>query len=330
MMIRDFNVSHPEEAQLLQGTLANDVHAVNVFLNELSSANSQRCKVLQETIHGIKDQSLWHHLLHYLAFHRWDNQVFSYRISDHINLERIDQAIVEIFTQDETIDEKPIKDAVLHEALVHPEDRLQYAAAYILGLRHDPKSIPVLAEIIEKGNRKWKLRAVKALSVLKDKDCAQPLMQALTSDRGKLHREARRGLQNLGSLAESTWLEALNHPDSHIRWHAARGLGEIGDARYVMILAEGLRDENYAVRWATADVLTRLGVQAIAATLTMLTRHKLDEPFRRAACHALYGITSQKTRKRLKPLLDALHGLTPSVEAPVAAQRLLMEWEGYE
>ena len=44
----------------------------------------------------------------------------------------------------------------------------------------------------------------------------------------ELHRQAGRALMNLGEAARGTWLAVLDHPDSHIRWHAARGLGQIG------------------------------------------------------------------------------------------------------
>jgi HEAT repeat protein len=126
---------------------------------------------------------------------------------------------------------------------------------------------------------------------------------------------------------EPTWLEALNHPDNHIRWHGARGLGNIGDAKYADTLAEGLLDENQAVRWATADVLAQLGAKAVPATLTIISQSKLNEQSRQAAYHALHGITSRQIQERIKPLLDALHGPAASIEAPAVAQRLLMEWE---
>jgi HEAT repeat protein len=93
------------------------------------------------------------------------------------------------------------------------------------------------------------------------------------------------------------------------------------------MLAEGLRDKNYAVRWASADVLAQLGADAVPATLTMLIHHELDEQFRQAAYHALNGITSHKVKERLKLLLDALHGPAAGVEAPMLAQRLLGDWE---
>jgi len=326
-MIKDPVVRHSSELMLVKCTLEGDPHAVSQILEKLGSTDSLECKILQETIHDLNDPFVWYHLLHFLAFHRWDQQTFSDHFYDHFATERIDQAIIEVFAQDETIDEKPVKDAVLHEALAHPEDRLQYATAYILGLRYDPRSIPVLANIIDMGNRKWKLRAVKALSALKDKDCAQPLMVAFFFDRGGDHREARRALQNLGSLAESVWLEALNHPDNHIRWEAAHGLGQIGDSRAAPTLAEGLFDKSYVVRWASANVLAKLGEKGVPATLSVLCNHEMDEPYRQAAYHALHEIKSLRVRKRIMLVLDALNDSTRKEQISCVAQNVLLDWE---
>jgi len=323
-------VRHTFETEILRSALRGDMQAAYKSLGYLSSANPHLCQIMQETIHDLGDAQIWQNLLRCLAYHRWIDQIDCNPRSDPNASERMDQCIIVVFTKDETEGEGPLKDGVLQKALSDPESRIRQAAAYLLGLRGDLRAVPVLAETLQNHAKEWQLRAVRALCFLKDELCGPPLLKLLITDRGDLHREAGRALRSLGDLAKSTWLEALNHPDNHIRWHAAHGLGEIGDARYAMILAEGLRDENYAVRWATADVLPRLGSRAVPAILTMITHHQLDEPLRQAAYHALRGITTQKTRQYLKPLLDALRGLTPGVEAPAVAQRLLMEWERNE
>jgi HEAT repeat protein len=196
-----------------------------------------------------------------------------------------------------------------------------------LGLRHDPRSIPILSEIIDKGNRKWKLRAVKALATMKDADCARPLMNALIAERGKVHREARRALQNLGSLARSVWLDALDHADHHIRWDAALGLGRIGDHRAAPTLAEGLYNESYAIRWSTANVLAQLGEPGVPAVLSVLSKREMEEPFRQAAYQALHGINSLEIRKQIMPVLEALSNPSPKTPVSHVAQNLLLDWE---
>jgi HEAT repeat protein len=320
-------VRHTSESEMIRCALDGDIQAASKFLKYLSSANPYLCQIMQETIHDLDDARIWKYLLRCLALHRWNDQIDCNRRSESNASERIDQSLIELFTQDENDWEISMKETALQKALEDPEPLVRYASSYLLGLRGDLQAIPVLDEAIESGIKEWQLRAVRALAVLKDTLCGPPLLKLLISGRGELHREAGRALRGLGELAKSTWVEILDHPNNHIRWHAARGLGEIGDVRYSMILAKGLRDKNYVVRWATADVLAKLGEKAVPSTLTMLTHHKLDKQFCQAAFHALHGITSPRVQERLKPLLDALRGPAASVEAPLLAQRLLTEWE---
>ena len=323
----NLSVRYPTEVKLLKHALNGDAKAAKRILYYLSSSNPILCQIMQKAIHDIRDSHIWHQLLRYLAWHRWNeyidrDQRFSLDAS-----ERIDQAIIEVFIQDDHEWEKPEKESTLLENFDDTDALLKQACAYLLALRGYPHTIPVLADTIKNGTRKWQLRAIKALETLKDERSARPLLVALIMNRDELHREACRALHNLGSLAKSAWVEALSHPDKQIRWEAARGLGQIGDIRAVGILAGGLLDESYSVRWATSDALAHLGTQAIPAILTTLSRYTLNEPSRNAVYHALHGNLSASTQEYIKPLLDALHGSAPDIEAPIIAQRLLLDWD---
>ena len=327
--INNPTLRHPTEAKTLRRALDGDINSANSVLRYLG-ANPDLCLIMQETIYDINDSRVWSRLLHFLAFGCWQGQHIYPQPVNAAASQRIDRSIAEIFIQDVENNGSDAREVILLEALKSEEPQLRQAAAYLLGLRGDRKAIPYLDETIDKGTKRWQLLAVKALASLKDESCGPPLIKALVINRDKIHRKARWALQGLGHLAEPAWLQALDHPDAHIRWHAARGLGELGDASYANIIAEGLFDENYAVRWATADVLARLGSQAVPVTLTMLSQRNLTEQSRQAANHALHGITSRRVQQRLTPLLDALHSPAASVEVPAIAQRLLMEWDGSE
>jgi len=324
---KKLSVRYPTEVNLLKYALNGETKSAKRILYYLSSSNPILCQIMQKAIHDLKDSRIWHQLLRYLAWHRWDDYIDRDQRFAPDALERIDQAIIEVFTQDDHKWEKPEKETTLLENLDDTDSLIQQACAYLLAFRGYPQAIPVLADTIKNGTRKWQLRAIKALETLNDERSARPLLVALITNRDELYREACHALHNLGPLAKSAWVEALNHPDKHIRWEAARGLGQIGDVRAVSILAEGLLDESYLVRWATSDVLAHLGTQAIPAILTILSRYTLNEPSRNVAYHALYGILSTSTQEYIKPLLDALHGPAPDIEAPIIAQRLLLAWD---
>jgi len=310
--------------------LDGDAQAANDVLIYLSSTNPNLRQIMQNTIHDLGDERIWGNLMQCLAFNRWNDHLDCERRADSESSQRIDSAIIEVFTHDENEHEKKIKESLLLALIENADAIIRQSAAFILGMRGDHAAFSGLTEIIDTGTKAWKLRAISALADLGDERCGRLLLKMFIADRGELHREAGTALRNLGAKAESTWLDLLDHPDSHIRWHAARGLAETGGAKTANILAEGLLDENYAVRWATADVLAHMGAGAVQATLTVLSKHKLNEPTRQAAYHALHGIVSRKVQKRIKPLLDALRGSTTSINAPAIAQRLLMEWEKVE
>jgi len=323
----NLSVRYPTEVNLLKHALNGDTKSAKRILYYLSSSNPILCQIMQKAIHDLRDSRIWHPLLRYLAWQRWDEHIDGDQRFGLDAPERIDQAIVEIFTQDDHQWEKHEKETTLLANLDDTDPLIQQACAYLLALRGYPQAIPVLADTIKNGTKKWQLRAIKALEALNDERSACPLLVALIMNRDELHREACRALHNLGSLAKTAWVKALNHPDKQIRWEAARGLGQIGDVRAIGILAGGLLDESYTVRWATSDALAHLGTQAIPAILTILSRYTLNEPSRNAAYHALHGILSASTQEYIKPLLDALHGPAPDIEAPIIAQRLLLDWD---
>lgn len=321
------SIRHPAEAELLEQALQGDDRAINKVFLYLSSSNPHLRQIMQETIHDIASADLWEHLLSCLGAQSWQEHRDSDRRVDQEASQRIDQSITRVFTQDEYDNEGATKEAVLRKALSASQAEIRYAAAYLLGLRGDKQMIPLLDEILETAPKIWKVRAVHALTAIADERCGPPLIKGLAMDRGVVHAECKQALMKLGPIVEKAWVEALDHPDSHIRWHAARGLGDPKNVRSIQLLAEGLLDENREVRWASADALARIGPPSVPATLAVISRAVLTTPTRQAAYHALHGISSRRLRERLKPLLDALQSPTGSVEAPAIAQRLLAEWE---
>lgn len=320
-------IRHQMETDLLLLADRGDTRASSKILKYLGSNIPDLRQVMQETIRDAAGPEFWHKLLQCLALHRWDEQMDCDWRQDPNASERIDQATIELFVKDEPEEDYAAKEAALNEGLISNETRMRWSAACLLGLRGDAEMIPVLEEAVELAPIEWKLQAIQALSKLNQECCGHSLVRALAMDRGPLHRAARLALRDMGQKAEPAWMEALEHPNSHIRWHAARGLGELGKVNFTHILAEGLLDSHPAVRWATADVLAWLGGPAVPAILTVLSQHKLNAPIREAAFHALNAISSRRTHQRLQPLLEVMHGPAASVQTPAVAQLLLMEWE---
>lgn len=317
---------HQAEFELLQKALDGDMPSVNKVLKYLSSSNKYLRQIMQEAIHDFEDQELWEKLFHCLAIQQWNDQQDCPRRAEAEASKRIDLSIEEVYIEDESAWEREIKDSLLQDALLNERRQVRWTGAYLRGLRGGLNIISILSEMIDEGTLEWQLQAIKALVKLDHPECGPCLVNALSKDRDRIHQEALQALSGMGEKARLGWMGALSHSDSHIRWHAARGLGQIGDSSSVHILAEGLLDPNHAVRWATADLLGYLGEVAVPAILELIVQYPLAEPFRQAAYHALHTIAGQEVQERLEPLDKALRSPTARLEAPVIAQRLLHTW----
>lgn len=358
---QDLKSHYRAQADILEKAVSGDIHMASTVLQYMSSTNQDLRRMMQSAVHDHQNPKVWRYLLNYLALHTWEDAYWqvgladppgeraqieldwaeaSKKLSTHAVVDCL-QSVVEVYALDESLAETNIKDEILHKILSHsgntapsiPPNQMQrmrlvrYAAAYVSGLRTDGTVIPLLEEMIDQAALTWKVRAVQALGVIQDQRCCPALLKALAMDINPLHQEASRTLNAMGALARSCWEEALHHPSSHVRWHAARGLGQIGDASAIEVLAQGLYDDNQAVRWVTARVLANLNSTAIPAILNVLTRQRLSEPFRQAAYHALHAMPSRLTQEYLQPLLQALKSPAANVEAARQAQHMLLEWK---
>lgn len=368
-MIPSTHYAH--EAELLaRAVLEGDVQTIDDVLLYLGSSNSDLRLTMQACLHDAPDGVLWRQMLYCITAVAGDTpalvSAIARRLQQHrrgepiepdayrpLDIERVDQSIIEAFTLDESESERAIKERILRQALLSPE--IHYSAVYLLALRGWVEMIPLLEELIvaeqisrqnlagkkERYSPLWQIRAVRALAAIHDERCGAALVHALALDHGQVHQEARRALDDLGFLAEPAWIEALHHPDPHIRWHAARGLSALSaesllrdpqslrNSSSVTMLAAGLFDENQAVRWATARALAALDEAGVPAILTVLTQHELTDPFRQAAYYALRSMQNPQTQIRLAPLLPLLQRSGDKAAVPSIARRLLDEWDEY-
>lgn len=319
------HVRHEFETLLIQRAIDGEAVAINEVLRYLSSPDADERQAVYDAIRDHDTAEIWRHLLRCLALWCWEDR----RDSDlRINQEasqRIDHSITEVFTKDEFDDEAHMKELVLRNSLNEPQNEIRFAAIYLLGLRGEKDMLTPLVEMLNNAPKVWKVRAAYALGILGDANCAMPLIEALASDRGALHNEAKQALERFGDKAMTAWSEALNHPDRHIRWHAAHSLGDYTDPRSLEVLVEGLLDDNSEVRWITANALARIGASALPAMLKLLSREPVNNPTRQAAMFALHGSLTRTNRPVLKPLMDALQNPMTSGEVPQIAAQLLEE-----
>lgn len=336
------NQRYIAESRLLYKAISGDLNAAKKVLKYLRSTHQDLRMIMQAVLHDCRERRLWRLLLNYLAMGVWNDYC---RLTSEQVLEQrkkylndlpdviLTQSIAEVFILDESEIEKDVKEGVLFPAVMNRSEPLRcirYAAAWILGLRGETRVIATLDEMIDTGgsldDQMVVTRAIEALTAINDKMCGPPLLKALAMGRGEIHQQARCALSDLGRSAEPAWIDALRHTDSHIRWHAARALGQFGDPRGVDMLAEGLNDESRAVRRATARVLAQLDAAAIPAILKVLVKFPLNECNRPAIYNSLNMMPSNQTKEYLSPLIEALRSSSAMYAVPSIAQKMLSEW----
>lgn len=345
------------EMELLRRAVSGDENSARRVVQYLDSPNSDLRGIMGDALHRLTPHdptgpAAWRCLLGYFATRKWVDALGLLNVVGYErptltpdDTGRIEcsptalQTIAEVFIHDLDAAEHEVKHTLLRQALSSSGylgvlgsgvvRQVRRAAACLSGLRGDMDVIPVLEMIIDAFNHEreleWPLRAIQALAVIKSERCGPALLKALDSKEAGLHRAAWTAMVECGKSMEATWLQALSHPNRHVRWHAARGLGLIGHLGGVDLLAEGLTHADQEVRWSAAETLSRLGQPALPAILNLLTRHPLDEPFRQAVYHALHGMSNPETQQLLKPLLTALRSPAAALEAPMAASRIIVK-----
>jgi hypothetical protein len=325
-------------AEMLSRAANGDLSAAAQVLSYLTAGLYDLRQIMILAVHSSGSARLWRCLLDYLSVGEWGEwdpfgdgqETRQHRLSwKEPRTGAAADAIIDLFVIDESEAEATQKGLVLHRALHGPQP-IRYAAACLLGMRGDTASIAILEDMICGGgnpnaaaNEAWQIHAVRALGALGDARGGSALLCALTGPSKPLHQAAARALRQLGDQAEDILQLALLHPDSHIRWHAARSLGQIGNLHGIDTLVDGLRDEHQAVRWATAATLANLDLPAVPHILREIIKHPIDERFRQAVYHALHAMPSNAAKEALNPLLTALRDPTAAYEAPIIAQHML-------
>jgi HEAT repeat protein len=161
-------------------------------------------------------------------------------------------------------------------------------------------------------------------------DASQPNVDRLVDNLGGKdpvqRREARAALTQIGSPAVPQLLSALQSAHQHVRWEAAKTLGEIADPAAARGLVLALGDKDNDVRWVVAEALIALGREAIKPLLTMLTQSDPVHRLYQGAHHVLHDLAQRPDLAfLLEPVLKAFKEPEPGVAVPVAAAEALKE-----
>lgn len=158
-----------------------------------------------------------------------------------------------------------------------------------------------------------------------DADAAQgkhtipSLIANFASRDARIRASAREQLAQRGSDAVAALTQALEHPATSVRWEAAKTLTMMSEPAATDALIHALDDRDRPVRWLAAKGLIAIGPRCVSALLHTLVAHGDNSCILEGAHHVLKEFCDDTTR----PVVAALEGSLPSLEAPIAAYHAL-------
>ena len=159
-------------------------------------------------------------------------------------------------------------------------------------------------------------------------DASQKNTDQLVADLGSKdaveRRDARAALVQIRSAAVPSLLYALDAPQQHVRWEAAKALAEIADPSAAERLVVALGDKDSDVRWVAGEALIALGGDCVRPLLTTLTKSDLPDGVYQGAHHVLHDLVKRgDLASLLEPVLKAFDQPEPEIAVPLAAAEAL-------
>jgi ABC-type molybdenum transport system ATPase subunit/photorepair protein PhrA len=149
------------------------------------------------------------------------------------------------------------------------------------------------------------------------------LVADLGSQDGQVRVRARKSLVAIGGQAVKPLVKALASKKEWVRWEAAKTLGQIGDPAAVQALVKALEDKMFDVRWLAAEGLISTGREALVPLLRALIENPDSLWLKEGVHHVLHDLDKGDLTELLQPVIIALEGFEPSVEAPLIAETAL-------
>jgi HEAT repeat protein len=141
----------------------------------------------------------------------------------------------------------PVSAALAGVAPSVPEAELDASLARALGLAHDPRGAPALAELLGSDSVEVRISAARALGRVGGTDCVPALIDALGAEEWPVRAQAAKSLGALGAEDALAPLEGcLSDRAWWVRANAARALRELGEPGLGALRRTLEHDDRYA------------------------------------------------------------------------------------
>lgn len=165
----------------------------------------------------------------------------------------------------------------------------------------------------------------KEHAVAHDAQSIPVLIETLSNRDGLQRQAAREALVHIGDPAVAPLIAALGDSREHVRWEAAKALGQMCNPAAAPALVRTLEDREGGVRWVAAHALISMERLGVAPLLEALMSRSNSVLLRDGAHHVLRALCDGELAALLSPVLAALDGAEPVLQAPVAAQAALAQ-----
>ncbi len=128
------------------------------------------------------------------------------------------------------------------------------------------------------------------------------LITSLNNESIDVRKNATGALIKIGEPAVEMIIDALEDENWRVRWHSAEILGELKDDRAVKPLIKALNDENNGVRSNSIIALSEIGEPAVEVLINVLK----DDNWR-VRLHSAEILGEIKDDRAVKPLKEALN-----------------------
>jgi HEAT repeat protein len=308
----------------LNRSIEGDSDATYDLLSRLVSDDPETQTETVDLLEETQEPELWRLLLEMLALHTWRGNPIPVAEVTGQDPKRLEFSIRGLFCNIAEAPAQQAKTRLLEESLDHDNPNIRHHAALLLGRRGDEAALPSLLDMLSSGDEIWAIPAANVIGEMGYNQAADALVVAIASNLPGLHRVAAQALQELGNPAVPALIRALQHPDNHLRWHAARVLGRIGDPQAIPALTEALEDVDNGVRWLAGEALIRLGDEVLEPLLQNLV-HKRINAFRRSSTIHVLAHFQREGLQAIAPVVEALRSVNYAVLTPMAAYEVLQE-----
>ncbi|HLW00756.1 MAG TPA: HEAT repeat domain-containing protein [Ktedonobacterales bacterium] len=277
----------------------------------------------QEALAAIRtfpDRRLLDLLLEWLALGAWADKPF--QVPRAMRQPHFRTQVSTLFLPGAGASEAQVK-AVLCAGLHHSQAAVRETAAHLLGIVGDPTAAADLAEALHDPASAVRVQAAKALGRLRVPGTSAALVGALRYHDEALASQVRQALLQLGAVSVPALVEAAPTPDSWVRWHVLRVLGELHNLRGLRPLVDALADEDFAVAWMAARALITMDTPVVEEVLRLLLRAPDTPRLMETAGYVLRAQTRPEMKALLGPVLQSMHQTDYRVAVPLAVEGAL-------